>query len=101
MNRLLRCGHLYSPAALEGLDGRKRRSTVTPSAMASRSMLSTEMFLAPRSTWATKVRCRLAANANASWLSPRSCLSVITLTARISRAATRCTLGLGDLDTAK
>jgi len=58
----------------------------TPNAVARRSTLSSEMFLASLSTCATNVRCKAASNASASWLHPRSLRRRTTFQATTSRS---------------
>jgi hypothetical protein len=58
----------------------------TPKAIARRSRLSSEMFRACRSTWATKVLCSPASKANVSWDHSLSRLNAIRFSARTLRA---------------
>lgn len=66
--------------------GNKRMWTLTRRACARRSMLSSEMFRASRSTCATKVRCRPASSARSSCDHPLSLRNRTMFNASSSRA---------------
>lgn len=77
---------LFLPLEHDRTQGCNSCATGTPNASAMRSMLSKEMFLACRSTWAMKVRCSPASNAKASCVQPLAARRRMTFSASNSRA---------------